>query len=173
MSVWMNLLFLAALAFRLGTLAVSIRHEKRLKREGAVEYGAKNSIALAIVHTAFYIAVATEGSLRHAAFDAISCAGAAIYGFSIAALLVVIRLLGRLWTVKLIIARDHTLIDHPIFRAVRHPNYFFNLLPELVGLSLIFHAFWTMAIGLPLYLIPLSIRIREEERVMKESFRNY
>jgi isoprenylcysteine carboxyl methyltransferase (ICMT) family protein YpbQ len=173
MSLLMKLLFLAAFTFRLATLFVSIRHEKRLKREGATEYGAKNSTAFAIAHTAFYIAVAIEGSLRHATLDPIAWIGLAIYGFSVVALLIVIRLLGRLWTVKLIIARDHALIDHWIFGAVRHPNYFLNLLPELVGFSLIFHAFWTLVFGFPLYLIPLSIRIRQEESVMKEQFGNY
>jgi isoprenylcysteine carboxyl methyltransferase (ICMT) family protein YpbQ len=39
-----------------------------------------------------------------------------------AVLLVVMRLLGRWWTVKLIIAADHELVVHALFRAVRHPT---------------------------------------------------
>lgn len=173
MSDALKYFFLLAFAFRLGTLFLSIRHEKTLKRDGAKEYGAKNSVALAIAHTTFYIALAVEASLRHTAIDFISYIGFTLYAVSVLAMLLVIRTLGRLWTVKLLIAKDHVLIDTPLFRAVRHPNYFLNILPELVGLSLVFHAFWTLAIGLPLYLIPLSIRIREEEAVMKKQFRNY
>jgi isoprenylcysteine carboxyl methyltransferase (ICMT) family protein YpbQ len=166
-------LFVLAFVFRLGTLFLSIRHEKILKRDGAKEYGAKNSLALAVAHTTFYIVLVVECSLRHTAVDLISYIGIILYAVSVLVLLLVIRKLGRLWTVKLLIAKDHVLIDTPLFRAVRHPNYFLNILPELVGLSLVFHAFWTLAIGLPLYLIPLSIRIREEEAVMKKQFRGY
>jgi isoprenylcysteine carboxyl methyltransferase (ICMT) family protein YpbQ len=173
MSDALKYFFPLAFAFRLGTLFLSIRHEKILKRDGAKEYGAKNSVALAIAHTIFYIALATEAFFRRAAIDSISYIGFTLYAISVLALLLVIRTLGRLWTVKLLIAKDHVLIDTPLFRAVRHPNYFLNILPELVGLSLVFHAFWTLAIGLPLYLIPLSIRIREEEAVMKRQFRDY
>jgi isoprenylcysteine carboxyl methyltransferase (ICMT) family protein YpbQ len=88
-------------------------------------------------------------------------------------LLVVVRLLGRFWTIKLLLARDHELVTHPLFRAVRHPNYFLNLLPELVGFALIFHAYITLAVGLTLYAIPLRTRIQQEEAAMAERFANY
>ena len=39
-------------------------------------------------------------------------------------LVVVIRSLGRFWTVKLLLASDHVLVTNPLFRWVRHPNYF-------------------------------------------------
>jgi isoprenylcysteine carboxyl methyltransferase (ICMT) family protein YpbQ len=88
-------------------------------------------------------------------------------------MLLVIRILGRQWTVKLLVASDHTLVTHPLFRVVRHPNYFLNILPELIGLALALHAFWTLGIGLLLYLIPLARRIREEEKVMRSKFPTY
>jgi isoprenylcysteine carboxyl methyltransferase (ICMT) family protein YpbQ len=85
----------------------------------------------------------------------------------------VIRLLGRLWTVRLIIAEDHSLVRHRLFRIVRHPNYYLNVLPELVGFALVLHAYYTLLIGLPLYLIPLATRIRQEEQIMRKSFHDY
>lgn len=88
-------------------------------------------------------------------------------------LLVVSHLLGRLWTVKLMIARDHVLVTHPLFRWVRHPNYFLNILPELVGFALALHAWFTLVIGLAIYAVPLGIRIRQEERAMREHVPGY
>ena len=88
-------------------------------------------------------------------------------------LFVVIGLLGRWWTVKLIVAREHELVAHPMFRWVRHPNYYLNILPELTGLALALHAFCAMVIGLPCYVLILAIRIRLEECVMKERFAEY
>ncbi|MFC7400449.1 isoprenylcysteine carboxyl methyltransferase family protein [Chelatococcus sp. GCM10030263] len=164
---------LCAVLLRLATLAVSIRNEKRLKAEGAVEFGATNSSVLALAHVAFYVAAAAEGFWRAAPVDTISYLGFALYAFGMVMLLVVIRLLGRWWTVKLILARDHQLVQHPLFSAVRHPNYYLNILPELVGFALALHAYATLIIGLPCYLVVLAIRIRLEDQVMKGRFDEY
>ncbi len=167
------LLIIPAFIYRFAMLAVSIRNEKALRRNGAQEYGAANSKWLAIAHIAFYVAASVEGVVRGAPFDVISGIGLAIYLFGAVMLFVVSRLLGRLWTVKLLIARDHTLVTHPLFRAVRHPNYYLNILPELIGFALTLHAFCTLGYGLLIYLVPLTIRIRQEEAVMRKSFAGY
>jgi isoprenylcysteine carboxyl methyltransferase (ICMT) family protein YpbQ len=168
------LFIVLAVLFRLATLFVSIRHERQLKAAGGVESGAANSTLLAVTHTAFYLTAIAESFLRgNHAFDGVALLGLAVYLFGAAMLIVVIRTLGRLWTVKLIIAGDHVLVTHPLFRWVRHPNYFLNILPELIGFALTLHAWYTLAIGLPLYFIPLIIRIRQEEAAMRQRFAAY
>lgn len=164
---------MGVVALRLVTLAISMRNERALKRNGAVEFGAGNSKLIAVVHVIFYISAAAEGLWRDDPADWVSGAGLAIYGFAILVLFAVIRLLGRWWTVKVILARDHQLVRHPLFRYVRHPNYYLNIIPELVGLALALHAFGTLLIGLPIYLIVLRARIRIEEKVMRENFSDY
>jgi isoprenylcysteine carboxyl methyltransferase (ICMT) family protein YpbQ len=173
MSSVIYLFIVAAFAYRFAMLAVSIHNEKRLKTEGAVEYGASVSRWLAIAHVAFYLAATAEGLIRDAAFDWISIVGFAVYLFGAIMLFVVSRLLGRFWTVKLIIARDHALVTHPLFQRVRHPNYFLNILPELIGYALTLHAFVTLVVGLIVYAVPLTLRIRHEEAVMRETFAEY
>ncbi|MGI4942442.1 MAG: isoprenylcysteine carboxylmethyltransferase family protein [Janthinobacterium lividum] len=167
------LFLVAAFAYRFAMLAVSIRHEKTLRAAGAREYGAINSKCLAIAHVAFYVVAAVEGIIRSARFDAVSGWGFAIYLFGAVMLFVVARLLGRLWTVKLMIAHDHGLVTHPLFRIFRHPNYYLNILPELVGYALTLHAYVTLVVGLVIYLVPLTIRIRHEDAVMREAFASY
>lgn len=162
-----------AVILRLTTLAISIRHERALKANGAVEIGAGNSTLLALTHIAFYVAAIVEGSLRAAPTDLITWIGLVLYVFSMLMLLMVIRLLGRFWTVKLLIAQDHELVTHPLFRWVRHPNYFLNILPELVGFSLALHAWVTLVVGLVVYTVPLTIRIRQEEKAMAARFERY
>ncbi len=164
---------IAAFVLRIISLAVSVRHEKALKADGAVEFGAANTKLLALTHIAFYIAAFTEGLRDPQPIDAVTVAGVAIYAVSMLMLAWVVKLLGRFWTVKILIARDHDLVIHPLFKRLRHPNYFLNILPELVGLALALHAFVTLAVGLPLYLIPLITRIRQEERAMRETFSAY
>ena len=168
------LLFVAlAVAFRLVTLVVSRRHETALRAAGAREVGAGVSALLAAAHVAFYLAAIAEGWWRGLEPDRLFAAGVALYLFGAAMLVVVTRLLGRLWTVKLLIAADHRLVEHWLFRRVRHPNYLLNILPELVGFALALHAWWTLAIGLPLYLVPLVLRIRQEEQAMAGRFPDY
>jgi hypothetical protein len=50
-------------------------------------------------------------------------------------------------TVKPIIAFEHVLVTHLLFRAL-HPNYFLTILPELVSHALTLHVFVTPVIGL-------------------------
>ena len=159
--------------FRLATLAISIRHERALRKNGATEYGVLNSKILTVAYTSYLIAATIEGAIRNAPFDILSAIGFALYGISVIALLVVIHLLGRFWTVKLLIARDHALVLHPFFRIIRHPNYFLNATPELVGLALVLHAYDTLVVGLPIVLILFANRIRQEERAMKATFAAY
>jgi isoprenylcysteine carboxyl methyltransferase (ICMT) family protein YpbQ len=173
MSPVMILFAAAAFLFRIGTLLVSIRNERALKRDGGAELGAWNSALLAFVHLIYYLAAVVEATLRSAAFDAVSVAGLILYGFGALSLLAVMRLLGRFWTVKLLIARDHQLVTHPLFRWVRHPNYYLNILPELIGLAVVLHAFITLVIGLLIYSVPLIIRIRQEETAMRKRFDAY
>jgi isoprenylcysteine carboxyl methyltransferase (ICMT) family protein YpbQ len=56
---------------------------------------------------------------------------------------------------------------------VRHPNYFLNVLPELIGFALALNAVTTLLVGIPLYLVPLIIRIRQEEQVMRDEVSGY
>lgn len=169
----MLLFAVAAVVFRLATLAVSIRNEKRLKGAGAVELGAANSRLLAVAHTAFYLAAIAEGLLRGSALDWISAAGLAIYAFGMISLLLVLRALGPQWTVKLILSPEHRLVSSGIYRYARHPNYVLNILPELVGFALAMHGFVTLLAGLPLYCVLLWRRVRQEEDAMKEKFSAY
>jgi isoprenylcysteine carboxyl methyltransferase (ICMT) family protein YpbQ len=155
-------------------LYVASTNEKRLKMQGAIEYGHGSTLAVWASTAAIYVGAAIEGSsYRHAQLDRIAIIGLAIYIFSALALLWVMRTLGPFWSGKVLIAPGHQLVVHPIFRAIKHPNYFLNMIPELVGFSIMLHAFITLAIGLPLFLISLFFRIRVEEKVLKKKFEAY
>lgn len=162
-----------AAILRFAALAVSIRNEKQLKADGAVEYGAGTSTVLALVHIVYYLAAIAEGLWRAAPVSAVTVAGVVIYALSMIALAWVLKTLGRFWTVKIIIARDHELVTSRFFRMLRHPNYYLNIIPELIGFALALQAFGTLIIGLPVYLIILRQRIRQEEEVLRDRFDTY
>jgi isoprenylcysteine carboxyl methyltransferase (ICMT) family protein YpbQ len=166
-------LFLLASVLRVGSLAVSMRHEKALKARGAREYGQGTSRLLALAHTVFYVGAFAEGLWRRTQPTLWTAGGVLLYGLAVLVLLVVWRELKGLWTVKLLIASDHTLNQSALFRWVRHPNYFLNILPELAGLALMMGAWLVLVLGLPLYLLVLRARIVQEEQVMRQHFPGY
>src|SRR5262245_296593 len=166
-------LFLLASVWRVGSLAVSLRHEKALKARGAREYGQGTSRLLALAHTVFYLGAVAEGLWRRTQPTPWTKGGILLYGLSVLALIVVWWELNGLWTVKLLIASGHTLNQRALFRWVRHPNYFLNILPELVGLALMMGAWLVLVLGLPLYLLVLRARIGQEEQVMRQHFPAY
>jgi len=160
--------------FRLWTLHVASTNEKRLKINGAMEYGYGSTLAVWISTGAIYAGALIEGdTLRHAQFDRVAAIGLAIYIFSAMALIWVMRTLGPFWSGKVLIAPGHKLVVHPIFRTIKHPNYFLNMIPELVGFTIMLHAFITLAVGLPLFLISIFFRIRVEEQALKKKFEAY
>lgn len=173
MATGLLVFFGLATSFRLYSLVRSRRHERALKAGGAVEVGAANSTLLAILHVGYYAATLGEGLWRQAGVDRISLMGIVLYVLSALMLVWVWRELGAVWTVRLYLARDHVLNQNWLFRTVRHPNYYLNIIPELIGLALALHAFWTLLVGLPLYIVPLVIRIRQEETAMRERFAGY
>lgn len=160
--------FALAVAIRLATLFLSKRNEARLRRDGAVEHGARVSTALAVWHTAIYLGAMIEAGLG-GMFDApgISIIGVIVYIVGLLGLVLAIRGLGRFWTVKIMIAADHRRVANGAYRWLRHPNYFIGIVPELIGVLIVAHAYWTAIIGLPIYAILLFIRIRQEESAMR------
>jgi isoprenylcysteine carboxyl methyltransferase (ICMT) family protein YpbQ len=167
------ILFFSAVALRLASLVKSGMNEKKLRRANAVEYGRKNSIWLTVVHTLFYLSCITESVLLERSANSITWIGAAIFIFSMIVLWTVIVSLKNVWTVKLYIAPYQVVNRSFIFKYFRHPNYFLNIIPELVAIALICQSWFTLMIGLPVYFIPLTIRIMQEEKVMKTHFNNY
>jgi isoprenylcysteine carboxyl methyltransferase (ICMT) family protein YpbQ len=162
------LIFLSFLFLRLVSLFISIRNEKRIKKQGAVEYGKMNSLLLTLVHILYYGASLYEAYISHSVFDNISLIGVLILIFSYVILFYVIYELREVWTVKIYILPNRKIVKSFLFRTVKHPNYFLNIMPELIGIGLLCHSWKTMFIGLPIYTLVLAIRIYQEENVMRK-----
>lgn len=167
------ILFSLASATRLISVFKSVANERKLKKKKAIEYGSKNSKLLLLCHTLFYLSCLGEAILLKKHVNNVSFFGLGLFIFSMCILWIVIYNLKDIWTVKLIIAPEQTINKSFLFKYFRHPNYFLNIIPELISIALICQAWYTLLIGLPLYLIPLVIRITQEEKVMKMHFRNY
>lgn len=165
-----TLVFCLFFAIRLVSLKISIQNEKNLIAKGAIQYGARNSKLLSIVHVLFYFSAVIEANYYGNTFDNVSLLGSAIVALSLIALFWVIRELGEIWTVKLYILPNHQINTSPLFKYIRHPNYFLNIIPELIGIILLCHAWYTLCFIFPIYLAILGVRIYQEEKAMAHLF---
>lgn len=162
-----------AFLIRLFSLKISVSHEKAIKLEGGKEYGALNSKFLAIAHFSYYIGSGIEAYLKNPPVNQYTYWGIGLFLFSMAMLGLVIYSLREIWTVKLYILKNHELNRNGFFKAIRHPNYFLNIIPELLAIALICQSWNVFAVGFPLYMIPLIIRIIQEEKIMRATFAKY
>lgn len=160
-------LFSIFLFARVVSLFISILNERRIKKLGAKQYGKFNSFLLSLCHIAFYLSCFYEAYTSQAQFDRNSQIGLGLLFFSYIILFYIIYELRAVWTVKIYILPNHKMVRSFLFRTVRHPNYFLNIIPELIGAVLLCSAWNTMKYVLPVYLIILFIRIIQEEKAMK------
>ena len=158
------LIFVIRLAF----LKISIQNEKAILANGGKEYGAANSKRITILHILFYAAAPVEAVARNAQLDAFSWAGLVLMAFSMIMLYVVVNLLSGIWTVKLMLVKNHKFNNHWLFRVVKHPNYFLNIVAELTGLVLLCHAWYAGSVLAPLYAVVLFLRIKEENALLRD-----
>jgi isoprenylcysteine carboxyl methyltransferase (ICMT) family protein YpbQ len=174
MNVLILIIFLAGIYLRFLTIPqISLRNEINLKNNNAKEYGPNNSFILGVLHFLFYYGAIIEACIKKLQVDFITLIGTIIYFLSFIVLFYVIKQLKMFWTTKIVIAENHQLDTSFLFKYIKHPNYYLNLIPELIGLALICKSLYTFIIIFPLYCITLIMRIRIEEKAMKERFINY
>lgn len=167
----MLIYFLVFIIFciRLLFLKLSLKNERVIINGGGVEYGKKNSIILTIIHILFYVFCLVEAVIKKPVFDDISLVGIGLLIFSFLMLYYIANsLLKGIWTVKLMVAKNHIYNNHWLFKTFKHPNYYLNIFPELIGLAMLCHAKFSFIVLAPIYLIIIFTRINQENRVLKE-----
>ena len=156
---------------RFSSLIFSAQNEKRIVAKGAIQYGKLNSLLLAVAHVIFYFGALYEAYRRGTPFnDTYTYIGIALLTFANTILYIVIYKLRDLWTLKIYILPQHRIERSFLFRVFRHPNYYLSIAPELLGLAIFSHVWYTLLIGYPIYWIFLATRIVQEERVMKNVY---
>ncbi len=171
MSIFLYSMIALTALVRLFFFYKSIQNERKLKQLGAVEYTRELSNLIIVFHVIFYLFAYYEALNEYYTFDLWVGIGIVIYTFSIVVLLLITRELGVYWTVRLFKAQNQPISQHWLYKKFRHPNYFLNIIPELIGLSLIFKAGKTFAILFPIYMILLGIRIFFEENLFKKEYK--
>ena len=82
-----------------------------------------------------------------------------------------IRTLGKQWAVAARVIEGHELVTTGPFEVVRHPVYS-GLLGMLIATAVAISSWLGLILAAALYLVGTELRIRKEERLMRETFGN-
>ena len=152
---------------RLLELRYSRRNERRLRSLGAVERGAGHYPAMVALHALWLVSTLVEGLLRGPEIPV-------WYPVPLAAFLLVqplrywaILSLGENWNVRILVVPERKLVWSGPYRYFPHPNYVVVTV-EVLTFPLIFGAWVAALVFSILNAAFLYVRIRAEERALKE-----
>ncbi|HMD31591.1 MAG TPA: isoprenylcysteine carboxylmethyltransferase family protein [Candidatus Acidoferrales bacterium] len=80
-----------------------------------------------------------------------------------------IRVLGKQWSVQARLIEGHRLVVEGPYSHVRHPIYT-GMLGMLVATGISFSVWWALPAGVAVYAAGTAIRVRAEERLLREAF---
>jgi methyltransferase len=166
---WALAAFVAVLILqRLGELALSARHARRLRERGGREQRADGFPWLVGVHVLYPVSLLCEVVWLGARPGALWPLWLALWLGAEALRLAAIRALGERWHVRVWVVPGLPLVRHGPYRHLRHPNYL-AVVSELLTGPLLFGAWRTACLVSALNLAALRIRIRAEERALREA----
>ena len=152
---------------RLLELRYSRRNERRLRSLGAIERGAGHYPAMVALHALWLVSTLVEGLLRGPEIPV-------WYPVPLAAFLLVqplrywaILSLGENWNVRILVVPERKLLWSGPYRYLPHPNYVVVTV-EVLTFPLIFGVWATALVFSILNAAFLYVRIRAEERTLKE-----
>jgi methyltransferase len=168
--VYLSLVALIALQ-RLNEMRRSAAHEAALKERGGYEVGAGHFPVMRALHTLWLVSCVVEATLLEIPYSR------GVAGVGLVALLMgqglriaAIHALGKRWTVRVLVVPGEALVEHGIFRWIRHPNYV-GVVIEMAALPLVFGCWWTAAVFSVGNLLLLRHRIGVEEAALAEASR--
>jgi len=149
---------------RIGELILSRRNEIWLLQNGAIEYGQKHYPYIVALHVLFIVSLIIEYSTKQTA--SFSQFFFVLYFLLLAFKAWVITSLGKFWNTKIYHISGFPLMKNGVYKYIKHPNYLI-VIAEIAVIPLVFQLYYTAIAFTVLNAIMLSVRIREENKVLK------
>jgi len=159
------ILFISFLIFlRIEELLLSKRNEKWLLENGAVEYGSKHYPFIVALHVLFFISLIYEYTAKQP--HSFSILLLFLYIFLLTFKIWIISSLGKFWNTRIYRIPNLPSIKRGPYKYFKHPNYAI-VIAEIAVIPMIFHLYITALVFTLLNLIVLSVRIKEENKVLQ------
>jgi len=158
------LFILFIILLRIGELILSRRNEIWLLKNGATEYGQQHYPYIVALHVLFLGSLIIEYSTTETV--SFSLFFLVLYVLLLVFKTWVITSLGKFWNTKIYHISGFPLIKNGVYKYIKHPNYLI-VIAEIAVIPLVFHLYITAFTFTVLNAIMLSVRIREENKVLK------
>jgi methyltransferase len=149
---------------RIGELILSHSNEIWLLQNGAIEYGHKHYPYIVALHVLFIGSLIIEYSTKQKV--SFSLFFLILYFLLLAFKAWVITSLGKYWNTKIYHISGFSSIKTGVYKHIKHPNYLI-VIAEIAIIPLIFHLYYTAIAFTVLNALMLSVRIKEENKVLK------
>ncbi|HEY5535656.1 MAG TPA: isoprenylcysteine carboxylmethyltransferase family protein [Ignavibacteria bacterium] len=149
---------------RIGELILSRRNEIWLLQNGAIEYGQKHYPYIVALHVLFIVSLIIEYTTKQT--ESFSLFFFVLYFLFLSFKVWVITSLGKFWNTKIYHISGFPLIKKGVYKYVKHPNYLV-VIAKIAIIPLVFHLYYTAITFTVLNAIILSVRVNEENKVMK------
>ena len=164
-------LFSALVAFllveRVLELALAERNRRWALRQGGRERGEWHYPLIVAMHASFYFALVAEHRWLSRGWDSLWPAWLALVVVAQGLRVWAISSLGRFWNTRIIVVPGFRPVSRGPYRWIRHPNYIAIVL-EFFAVPVLCGAYLTAVVFSALNAVMLYIRIREEERALRE-----
>ena len=152
---------------RLLELVVSRRNERLLRARGAVEWGQRHYTLMVAMHALWLLSTFVEGALRGPGLPFYWPVPLTLFLLVQPLRYWAIFSLGESWNTRILVVPGRKLVRRGPYRYLNHPNYVVVVV-EILTFPLIFGAWITALIFSILNAVLLSVRIREENRALRE-----
>jgi methyltransferase len=153
---------------RLVEVVIANQNAKWMKKQGGYEAGREHYKYIFVLHAFFFVALLIEVFSVQAGGVKWSLIPLVVFLIAQIGRVWALSSLGRFWNTRIMILPGAKVVAKGPYRFMRHPNYVIVTL-ELFALPLIFQAYWTAIVFSLLNAVILRVRIKEEERALKEA----
>jgi methyltransferase len=161
-------LFAAIVLWRVVELLLARRNTRALLAAGGSIAPHDVTGLLVVLHTGMLVGIAVERWLGAAIGGPASLAAGVVLALATAGRLWTLGTLGRRWTIRVVTVPGERAVVRGPYRFVRHPNYAV-VLAEVLSIPVLFHAWWTLAIGTIPHVLAIRSRIRCENAAWQVS----
>ena len=149
-------------------LIIAKRNAIWIKSKGGYEVGKNHYPYIVLLHTLFFISLLIEVTTKEVVYTTWMLIPFLIFVVTQFGRIWALTSLGPFWNTRIMILPGASVIAKGPYRYMRHPNYFI-VITEIAVIPLIFQAYWTAFIFSILNVVILSVRIKVEEKALKEA----
>lgn len=144
---------------------VSMRNERELRAQGAVEPSGDVYALMQVIYPASFLAIIFESGQRDPSRDMFLAAGFTTFVGAKILKYWAIRTLGVRWTFRVLVPPASPLVTGGPYGVLKHPNYV-AVMGELMGAALMAHAIVAGPVAIAVFGLLILLRIRIEERAL-------